>query len=161
MATNSLAALLRLRQFAVDDARRQLAACIAAEAAARQAAEEIDAAVMRETAAACRLDAGDLAVEAFAEWLRRMRPMAAAAEAALDAELARTAQARAVLAAARSAAEAVEALIAQRGAIAQAAQGAAEQQALEEAARPPPQPALQHQPPDTGQGEPRPAAAGS
>lgn len=134
MARDSMEALLRLRQLAVGDARRDLAACIAVEVAAQEAVKTIEAAVMRETAAACRLDGSDQVVESFAAWLQRMRPSAAAAEAAMQAAALRTTEARAVLAAARSAAESVEALLAHHAVVAAALAAAAEQHALDEAA---------------------------
>ena len=135
MARDSMQALLRLRQLTVDEARRDLAACLAQEAAAQDAADIIEAAIARETSEACRLQDGDQAVEAFAAWLQQIRPRAQAAGAALDAAVLHTTEARAVLAAARAGAEAVETVMARREADRAAEAARAEQHALEETAR--------------------------
>ena len=135
MARDSMQALLRLRQLTVDEARRDLAACLVQEASAREATDAIEAAIIRETEEACGLHGGDQVVEAFAAWLQQVRPLAQAAGVDLDAAVLRTSEARAVLAAARAAARAVETLLAGREADRSAAAARAEQHALEEAAR--------------------------
>ena len=73
----------------------------------------VEAAIDRETEAATNLAAGDAEVEAFAGWLRRIRPKQHAAHAAEAAAEAETAQARCVLAAARAAVRAAEEMLAQ------------------------------------------------
>ncbi len=130
----SMQALLRLRRLTVDEARRDLAACVAAEAAAQEAAHRIEMTIARETAAACSLEAGDDVVDSFAAWLHQIRPAAADAAAAVEQAMLHTAEARAVLAAARAAAEAVESIIAQQDAERAAEQARREQHALDEAA---------------------------
>jgi len=134
MTNASLHALVRLRRLTVDEARRDLAAAVAAETAAQEAARAIEMAIARETAVACGLEGGDKAVHAFAAWLQQIRPSARAADAAMDCAMLRTAEARAVLAAARAAAEAAETMVARHAAERLAEQTRAEQQALDETA---------------------------
>ncbi len=135
MARDPVEALLRLRHMTVDEARRDLASCLSAEENAAGAAREIEMAISRETVEACRMDADDGAVQAFADWLKRIRPAALAADAALEAASLHTAEARAVLVAARAAAEAAEGLLARRAAERQTVADRVEQLALDEAAR--------------------------
>lgn len=134
MPRKSLQALLRIRQLTVEEARRSLAECLEREENAEHAAHAVEAEIRRETEAACRLGGGDEAVESFAAWLQRMRPIAKAADAALEAATLRTSEARAVLSAARAAAEAAEALLARQAAEHNAAAARAEQGVLDEAA---------------------------
>ena len=134
MPSNSLQSLLRMRQLTVEDARRSLVECLAAEESAEQAAHAVEAEIRRETEAACRLGGGDEVVEAFAAWLQRMRPVAQAADATLEAATLRTSEARAVLSAARSAAEATEALLSRQEAEREAGAIKAEQFVLDDAA---------------------------
>ncbi|MEO9189826.1 MAG: hypothetical protein ABI224_07455 [Acetobacteraceae bacterium] len=114
MARDPLDALLRLRRLAQEDALRELAVCMAADAAANAAVACIDAAIVAEEEAASRLDAEDIAVEAFGRWLRRVREERDAASTARDRAEAGAIRARAVLGAARSALAAVEAELARR-----------------------------------------------
>ncbi len=96
MTRDPLEALLRLRRIAVDEARRDLAECLRVESEAAAAVAAIEAAIEQETEVATSLAAGDAEVEAFAAWLRRIRPkQRAALEAETQAE-AETARARAV-----------------------------------------------------------------
>src|SRR5487761_2092713 len=111
MARDPLEALLRLRRLAVDEARRGVAACLDAEAEAMQAVARLKQAIERETEAASSLATNDADVEAFAAWLRRIRPEQAAAHAAREQAETETARARTVLAAARAAARAAEAML--------------------------------------------------
>jgi hypothetical protein len=74
MTHDPLEALLRLRLIAVDEARRGLAECLRSESEAAAAVAAIEAAIERETEVATSLAAGDAEVEAFAAWLRRIRP---------------------------------------------------------------------------------------
>jgi flagellar export protein FliJ len=116
MKSDPLASLLRLRRLTADQARRELADCLRAESEARQAIAAIDAAIARETEVAPGLAGGDAEVEAFAAWLRRIRPSQHGARVAEAATVAQTTEARAVLAMARAAVRAVEELLTQRAA---------------------------------------------
>ena len=113
MTQDPLESLLRLRRLAVDEARRGLADCLRAESQAAEALAALEAAIERETDVAADLSAGDAEVEAFAAWLRRMRPKQQAAHAAEAQAEAATAQGRAILAAARAAVSAVEDMLAE------------------------------------------------
>jgi flagellar export protein FliJ len=111
MTRDPLETLLRLRHLAVDQARRGLADCLRAESAAAHAVAEIEAAIEREAGVAANLASDDAEVEAFAAWLRRIRPKQRAAHVAeAQAEVA-TAQGRAVLAAARAGVRAAEKML--------------------------------------------------
>jgi flagellar export protein FliJ len=116
MIHDPLETLLRLRCLAVDQARRGLADCLRVESQAAQAVAAIEAAIMHETDVATNLASGDAEVEAFAAWLRRIRPEQLAAHAAEAQAEAATAQARAILAAARAAVRAAEAMLEQHAA---------------------------------------------
>ncbi|MBV8914242.1 MAG: hypothetical protein JOZ05_14525 [Acetobacteraceae bacterium] len=120
MKQDPLKSLLRLRETAADQARRELAECLRAESEAAAAIVAIEAAIRREMEAASSLAAGDAEVEAFAAWLRRMRPQQQAAETARTAAEAATSEARAVLGAARAAVRAAEAALEGKTAAAQA-----------------------------------------
>ena len=111
---NPLASLLRLRRTAVDAARQDLAACLSAEETAERAVAELKAAIARETEAACSLATDDADVEAFAAWLRQVRPRQAEAHAAHDRARDETARSRAALAAARAAERAAEVMLDKR-----------------------------------------------
>ena len=115
MKSDPLAALLRLRRLTTDQARRELADCLRAESEAKQAITAIDAEIARETEIATSLAGGDAEVEAYAAWLRRIRPTQQAARVAEATTVAQTTEARAVLAIARAAVRAVEELVTQRG----------------------------------------------
>jgi len=114
MKSDPLAALLRLRRLTTDQARRELADCLRAESEAKQAITAIDAEIARETEIATSLAGGDAEVEAYAAWLRRIRPTQQAARVAEATTVAQTTEARAVLAIARAAVRAVEELRTQR-----------------------------------------------
>jgi hypothetical protein len=105
MKRDPLESLVRLRRLAADEARRGLADCLRDEEAAAHAVAAIEADIERETEAAANLATSDAEVEAFAAWLRRIRPIQYAAHVAVDRTEAETVRARAVLAAARSAVE--------------------------------------------------------
>jgi flagellar export protein FliJ len=128
MKHDPVQSLLRLRQIAADQARRELAECLRAESDAAAAIAAIEAAIAREMEAATNLAGGDAEVEAFAAWLRRMRPQQQAADAARVATEAATSEARAVLGAARAAVRAVEAVV-ERNAAATRAEAARKAQA--------------------------------
>jgi len=114
MACDPLEALLRLRRLAVDEARRGVAACVDAEAEAARTVARLKEAIERETEVASSLTTDDADVEAFAAWLRRIRPEQAAAHAARERAETETARARAVLAAAHVAERAAEAMLEQQ-----------------------------------------------
>lgn len=114
MTHDPLETLLRLRRLAVDEARRDLAQCLRAEGEAARAVAAIEEAIGRETDAASDLATGGAEVEAFARWLRRIRPKQQAAQAAESAATADTARARALLAAARAAVRAAEVIVAKQ-----------------------------------------------
>lgn len=108
MATShaTLATLVKLRQRELDDAREQLAACIAKERDAMARVQDAEATIRHEQTCAASLDASDAAVEAFAAWLPTGRALLAAAERGRGETASATIQARARLTAARAAAEA-------------------------------------------------------
>jgi flagellar export protein FliJ len=135
MTQDPLESLLRLRRLAVDDARRGLADCLRAESLAAQAVAAIEAAIEHETDVTASLAAGDAEVEAFATWLRRIRPKQHSAHAAeADAEAA-TARGRAILAAAQSAVAAVEDMLARHAAERMAEAQRQAQREIDEAAQ--------------------------
>ncbi len=111
MAHDALEALVRLRHLAVDQARRALADCLAAETTADSAAAALEAQVEHEADAAASLTTEDADVEAFAVWLRRIRPEQEAVHRAQDEAALATARARAVLSAAHAAAQAAEEML--------------------------------------------------
>lgn len=112
MTRDPLEALLRLRRMTVDKARRDLADCLRIEAEAEKLLADIESAIARETAVATDLASGDAEVEAFAAWLRGVRPRQRAAREAETMASADTAEARTVLAMARAAERAVEEVLA-------------------------------------------------
>jgi flagellar export protein FliJ len=111
MTQHPLEQLLRLRRSAVDEARRGLAECLRVESEASAAVTAIEVAIQRETEVASSLTGGDAEVEAFAAWLRRIRPKQQAALATEAEAGTSTARARIVLAAARAALRAAEVLL--------------------------------------------------
>jgi flagellar export protein FliJ len=135
MSHDPLEALLRLRRMATDEARRGLAECLRAEGEAAAAVATIEAAIDRETEAATSLAAGDAEVEAFAGWLRRIRPKQRAALAAAEVAETATTQARGVLGAARAGVEAVEKALEKRAAVERAETERRAQSEIDEAAQ--------------------------
>lgn len=135
MPEQPLTVLLQVRRLAVDQARQSLADCLSAEAAATETAHAIATEIAAETAAATVISADDVAVEGFAQWLRRMLPRQRAAEDALLAAELQTREARAVLAATRAGVRAIETLLAQRAAERQAEASRQEQARLDEVAQ--------------------------
>jgi flagellar export protein FliJ len=135
MTQDPLESLLRLRRLAVDDARRGLADCLRAESRAAQVVAAIEAAIEHETDVAVSLSTGDAEVEAFAAWLRRIRPKQHAAHAAEAEAEAATAQGRAILAAARAAVSAVEDTLAKHAAARMAEVQRQDQREIDEAAQ--------------------------
>lgn len=114
MKSDPLAALLRLRRLTADQTRRELADCLRAESEAKQAIAAIDTEIAHETEVATCLAGGDAEVEAYAAWLRLIRPTQQAARMAEAVAIAGTTETRAVLAMARAAVRAVEELLTQR-----------------------------------------------
>ena len=135
MKRDPLEALLRLRRMAVDTARHDLADCLHAESEAQARVAAITASIEHEAAVAADLTTGDAEVEAFAAWLRRIRPMQRAAEAVLQEAAAETAQARAVLAMARAAVRAAEEMQSHHADVLRAQAERDAQRELDEAAR--------------------------
>jgi len=131
--SDSLTVVVRLRNLAVNEARRALAECITAETAAAGALRRLDAAIAAETDAAGDLSGDDQSVEDFAAWLRRIDVERRAATAALETTEVRCTEARAALAASRTAARAMEDLLLRRQADRQLAAGRREQAMLDEA----------------------------
>jgi flagellar export protein FliJ len=135
MSHDPLEALLRLRRIAADEARRGLAECLRAEGEVAAAVATIEAAIARETEAATSLAAGDAEVEAFAAWLRRVRPKQRAALAAAEAAETATTQARGVLGAARAGVQATEETLEKRAAVVRAEAERKAQNEIDEAAQ--------------------------
>jgi flagellar export protein FliJ len=135
MMHGPLEALLRLRRMAADEARRALAECLRAESEAAAAVAAIETAIDREAEAATSLSVGDAEVEAFAAWLRRIRPKQQAALAAEEAAETATAQARMVLGAARAGVRAAEEMLEKHAAVEQAAAERRAQNEIDEAAQ--------------------------
>ncbi len=132
MKREPLAAVVRLRWAAQEDAARELADCLRVEAEAQQAVSAIRAAIERETEAASNLDADDAVVEAFGIWLKRARKDLRDAEAARERAETDTTRSRAVLAAARAAVKAAEEMLETKAAIQRTEAGRREQQVLDE-----------------------------
>jgi len=129
-----LDAVVRLREMAVDAAKRGLADALATETAAVQEVQEAEAAIARETTAASQLLTTDADVEAFAAWLPQARQRLQRAEARHRAAAADTALARAGLSRARSALEVAETLREQRAEAARAEAAQRAQSELDDAA---------------------------
>ena len=135
MTRDPLEALLRLRNLAVGQARRGLADCLRVEGQAAQTVAAVEAAIEHEIEVATNLGSGDAEVEAFAAWLRRIRPKQQAAHAAEAQAEAATSQARAVVAAARAAVRAAEEMIEQHAAARLAEAGRQAQREIDEVAQ--------------------------
>ncbi len=135
MPRDPLQTVLRLRRIAKDEARRAVSDAVAQETLAQRLADMVDDEIARETALACRLEADDVAVEAFGAWLTCARQRAEVARNAAERAGAETARARAVLNLARAGLEAAEALAASRQDAAAAAQARRDQHALDDLTR--------------------------
>lgn len=136
-ATDPLAALLRVRRLARDEARRGLAEALGAEHAAAERLGATVTEIATETARAERMEAPDAAVEIFGAWLRLARSRRTLEQEARDRAAAESARARAALAAAHAVYEAVEILLTERAQSLRGMRERAEQLALEDAARAP------------------------
>jgi SWI/SNF-related matrix-associated actin-dependent regulator 1 of chromatin subfamily A len=114
--SRALGIVNRLRKLAVDQARRELAGRLAAEAAATATADAVHAALRHEHEAARAVRAEDAAGAAFAAWLPRgLQAISVARDASAQAQEA-VAQGRAALAEALAAREAVSQLLAREAA---------------------------------------------
>ena len=110
MTRDLLATIVRLRQNAMNEARRVLAYCLTTEARHAAAFSAVDAQLQRELASVRSLDRSDSAVEVFAVWLAHYRTALGKARSDLDRSIAQTYLARAALSATQSALDAAEAL---------------------------------------------------
>jgi hypothetical protein len=135
MAANPLRAIVRLRQLALDQARRELCACSQAEQEADRAVAKSDTDMERERRIAADLLAGPQASETFARSSRIGRTAAESHRMRQDAASASTMRARAHLSASRADKKAAEQLLIERAAQQTAEAGKRAQLALEEAAR--------------------------
>ncbi len=135
MARDRLESVLTIRKRAVDGFRRDLAACVAAEAAVEMRIATLDQTVRLDRAAHGLLEDAHRFQDMFAERRLAEKAERATAMGALAEARARSAKVRAELVAARVAAEAVGAVIAERAGVLAAAQGRRAQFELEEAAR--------------------------
>src|SRR4051812_7504672 len=136
MARDPMLILRTVRRRSVEEARYALGACLTAEAAAAARLRAVDDAARRDRAAHGAVDEGPRFLEMFVLRLQVYAVERAAAEAALTAAQAASAEARAAVVAARTAAEAVETLIADRVAAAEVEAGRREQHALDDMSRP-------------------------
>jgi len=133
--SRALTVVARLRRLAVDQARRELAARLSAEAAAAAVEQAAHAAMDNERETARTLPA-EAAGGAFAAWLPRgLHAMAQAQDTRVHAEDA-AASARVALADARAAGEAVQQMLAREAAALAAATARREQAVLDELGQP-------------------------
>jgi hypothetical protein len=133
--SDPLPVVARLRNLAVDEARRALAECITAEARAAEAVRLLGAAIVAETDAAGDPSGDDQSVEDFAAWLRRIGVERRAAATALESAEMRSIEARTALIACRTAARAMDEMLLRRDADRRTATERKAQTLLEEAAR--------------------------
>jgi hypothetical protein len=133
--SDPLAVVVRMREMAVDEAKRALAECLTVEAGAIEALRLLDATIASETDAAGDPMGDDQMVEDFAAWLRRIGVERRAAVRALEVAEMRSTEARAALGACRAAAQAVSEIVQSREGERKAALERKTQLALEDAAR--------------------------
>jgi flagellar biosynthesis chaperone FliJ len=132
VVSKALRVVARLRKLAIDEARRELAARLAAEARAAEADRTAQASLRREHQAALALGAEDAAIGAFATWLPRgLEARNVARDASARAQEAAQ-EGRAVLATARASAEAVAQMLARLAAERLAEANRREQAVLDE-----------------------------
>jgi hypothetical protein len=134
MARDPLPVLLRLRNIALDAARRALADRLREESAAAERSAGIAATIARETAVQAGQPVERGTGEAYVAWLRSARGAQREAEAASRACTAATAEARGSLNEARTGSRALEAALARAQHAARGAAARLEQQAVDEAA---------------------------
>ena len=108
MRRETLATIVKLRQQAITDAKKQLAVTIADESRAQAKAQDADRQLLQEAEAAADVTVGDDVVEAYARWLPKGLEQASTARSAWDAATVEVSHARATLDAARAAAEIAE-----------------------------------------------------
>ena len=121
MARDPLAALIKVRKLACDEAQRRLVEALNLEDRAEQAAHRVERTIAQETEAATDVDGSDAMVEAFGAWLPEARRQLAAARQVLLDRQAETVRTRVELTACRTALETVEMLQRQRREAAQRA----------------------------------------
>jgi flagellar export protein FliJ len=110
MARNTLHALIRLRGLMLDQAGRELAQVLQTEAEAEAKLAAAHATVAREMETATNVAGGDVAVEAFARWLKQASIDCRRASDAQQRASAEAARARANVWAAQAALEAAQGL---------------------------------------------------
>ena len=108
MRRETLAAIVKLRQQAITDAKKHLAVTIADESRAQAKAQEADRQLLSEAEAASDVNAGDEVVEAYARWLPTGLQQALAGRTDWESATVEVSHARATLDAARAAAEMAE-----------------------------------------------------
>jgi hypothetical protein len=134
MARDPLQVLARLRDIALDQARRALADRLREEAAAEARSDGIAATIVREARLQERQALENRTVDAYASWAGRMRDVQHEAQATVQACGVATGEARTSLSEARAGTRAIEAAMARARDVRQAAAARREQQALDEAA---------------------------
>ena len=131
--SNTLEMMARMRRVVVEEARRDLVACLQAESDAHDQERAIRATLAEERALVSSPDADDLAVEAYVAWLPTGMTKLDAARIAAERATAAAVQARARLNAGRAAEEAVARRLAQVAAEARDLALKREQATLDEA----------------------------
>ncbi len=110
MLAKRLISIVKLRRAAVDEAQRFVTECLAAETRAETHYHNWESKIWRETEAASALEATDLRVSAFANWLPDARRQLTNARTQHERTSAETSGARAHLAASRAALSVIEEL---------------------------------------------------
>jgi flagellar protein FliJ len=135
MARDPIRILLMVRRQAVEDARRVLAACLTAEAAAAVRLQQIDDEAQENRSAQLTIEDAHRFLETFARRVQASGAQRYGAEADLTAAQAQTAEARTAVVAARVATQALETLIAERAAADLVEANRREQHALDDMTR--------------------------
>ena len=135
MARDPLGILLAMRQRSVEQARSELGACLKAEAVVAGRIASLDEAAQRDSTTSGEWQDAHHFLEMSAIRLEVVRGDRLAAEQALTAAEACSAEARGVVTAAQTAAEAVEQLISERDVIERAEAAKREQHVLDDIAR--------------------------
>jgi hypothetical protein len=134
VARDPLPVLLRLRNIALDAARRTLAERLREETAAAERSASLTATIARETAVQASQPVECRTGETYVAWLRSTRGAQREAEAATRACAAATAEARVALNEARTGSRVLEEALARAKDLARAVAARLEQQAVDEAA---------------------------
>ncbi len=137
MRRESLISLLRLRQQGVASAKRDLADCMAREAAAHARAEAADRLIIAEAEAAADLAAADEIVESYARWLPVGRSAAVGAREAADCATEAVDHSRASLQVARAAEQLAANALSEADRLLEAGLRLKEQNELDDRAPPP------------------------